>query len=176
MGPEVAASGHPSTVAARVVVTDHNSDLLWLLRELLREEGYESLVPPELDDPYPFIKAQRPAAVVLDAPFRRETAVLGELDTLRRDPAVAATPVVVCTTAPQHLHGLGGREAEGLYLLAKPFDLDRLLAVLAAALRAPRSEKPGVAEGATTGNVAQRAQEPAAGTAAVPAGIGTQPA
>jgi CheY-like chemotaxis protein len=94
-------------------------------------------VPPKLDDPFPFIKAVRPVAVVLDAPYRQETAALGVLDKLRLDPATAGLPVVVCSTAPRDLGGLGGREGEGLSLLAKPFDLDRLLAVLATALRVP---------------------------------------
>jgi DNA-binding response OmpR family regulator len=108
-----------------------------LLQELLREEGYEALVPPTPADPYPFIKEARPAAVVLDVPFRQETAALGVLDKLRLDPATAGLPVVVCSTAPRDLGGLDGREGEGLSLLAKPFDLDRLLAVLATALRGP---------------------------------------
>ena len=121
----------------RVVVTDHDPVFLDLLRELLRDEGYEALVPPKLEDPYPFIKAAGPAAVVLDVPFRQETETLALLGTLRLDPATAAPPVVVCTTSPASLDGLAGREGEGLYLLAKPFDLDRLLAVLATARRVP---------------------------------------
>ena len=119
----------------RLVVTNHDSAFLGLLEQLLGEEGYEALVPPKLDEPYPFIKAARPAAVVLDLPFRQETAVLATLDTLRLDPATAALPVVVCTTSPGALDRLARWEGEGLYVLAKPFDLDRLLAVLATALR-----------------------------------------
>jgi CheY-like chemotaxis protein len=84
----------------RVVVTNHDPGFLGLLEQLLGEEGYEALVPPKLDDPYPFVKARRPAAVVLDLPFRRETETLATLDTLRLDPATAALPVVVCTTTP----------------------------------------------------------------------------
>jgi len=121
----------------RVVVSNHEPAFLGLLQELLQEEGYEVLVPPKLDDPYPFVKAVRPAAVVLDAPFRQETATLGVLDLLRLDPATASLPVVVCSTAPRDLGGLDAREGEGFYLLATPFDLDRLLAVLATALRVP---------------------------------------
>ena len=130
-GPPAAAS------RPRVVVTNHEPAFLGLLQELLQEEGYEALVPPKLQDPFPFIKAARPAAVVLDAPFRQETDTLAVLDLLRLDPATAGLPVVVCSTAPRALSGLDGREGEGLYLLAKPFDLDRLLAVLATALRVP---------------------------------------
>ena len=44
---------------------------------------------------------------------------------------------MVCSTSPRDLSCLDGREGNGLYLLAKPFDLDRLLAVLAPALRVP---------------------------------------
>jgi DNA-binding response OmpR family regulator len=121
----------------KVVVTNHDPAFLSLLEQLLREEGYDARVPPKLDEPYPFIKAQRPAAVVLDVPFRRETDALTTLDKLRLDPATATLPVVVCTTSPGSLDGLARREGEGLYVLAKPFDLDRLLTVLATALRVP---------------------------------------
>jgi DNA-binding response OmpR family regulator len=94
---------------------------------------------------------------VLDLVYRREALVLmvldrldSVLDRLRLDPATAATPVLVCTTTPRTLEGLQGREAEALSVLAKPFDLERLLARLAAMLAAqpspPRGweEAPGV--------------------------------
>jgi CheY-like chemotaxis protein len=121
----------------RLVVTNHDPAFLELLQLLLSGEGYQVLVPPKLDEPYPFIKAEQPDAVVLDLPFRQETETLAALDALRLDPATAALPVVVCTTSPGALDGLARREGEGLYVLAKPFDLERLLAVLAAALRVP---------------------------------------
>ena len=141
--PAPAASSPPAPGRPRVVVTNHDPAFLELLQLLLQGEGYEALVPPKLDDPYPFVKAARPAAVVLDVPFRQETATLGVLDKLRLDPATARLPVVVCSTAPRELGGLDGREGEGLYLLAKPFDLDRLLAVLATALRGPPPSRGG---------------------------------
>ena len=122
----------------RVVVTDHDPAFLALLEELLRGEGYDARIPPKLDEPYPFIKDVRPDAVVLDVPFRLETETLATLDKLRLDRVTARIPVVVCTTTPGVLDGLARREGEGLYVLAKPFDLDRLLTVLATALRGPR--------------------------------------
>ena len=127
----------------RLVVTDHEPVFLHLLQTLLAEEGYDARVPPKLEEPAPFIKAVRPAGVVLDVPFRQETATLAALDTLRLDPAPAAVPVVVCATSPGSLDGLARREGEGLSVLAKPFDLDRLLAVLATALRAPPPRRSG---------------------------------
>jgi DNA-binding response OmpR family regulator len=118
-------------------VTNHDPAFLELLRVLLQDEGYEALVPPKLEEPYPFIKEARPDAVVLDAPFRQETETLATLDKLRLDRATRAIPVVVCTTAPRELQGLQERQAEGLYLLAKPLDIEHLLAVLMEALRTP---------------------------------------
>jgi DNA-binding response OmpR family regulator len=135
MGPEAAAP------RPKIVVINHDSAFLWILQELLHDRGYEALVPPKLDDLFPFIREARPDAVVLDAPFRQETAVLGVLDKLRLDPSTAATPVVICSTTPDALQGLARREAEGLYLLAKPFHLAQLLAVLAVALRTPPPQR-----------------------------------
>jgi DNA-binding response OmpR family regulator len=119
---------------SRIVVTNHDPAFMELLQALLEEEGYEALVPPKLEEPHPYIKQVRPAAVLLDVPFREETETLTTLDKLRLDRATARIPVVVCTTSPRELHGLEGREAEGLYLLAKPFDLEQLLTILATAL------------------------------------------
>ena len=123
-------------VRPRIVVTNHDPVFLELLQSLLRDEGYDAHVPPKLDDPYPFIKQAQPAAVVLDMPFRQETDTLTTLEKLRLDPATATLPVVVCTITPRELQGLGGREAEGLYVLVKPFDLEQLLTILATVLHA----------------------------------------
>ena len=137
MAPMAPMDSEAAAPRPRLVVTNHEPAFLELLQLLLGDEGYEVLVPPKLDEPYPFIKEARPAAVVLDLPFRQETETLAMLDALRLDPATAALPVVVCTTSPGALDGLARREGEGLYVLAKPFDLARLLAVLATALRVP---------------------------------------
>jgi DNA-binding response OmpR family regulator len=117
-----------------VVVADPDPVFRGLLEQLLREEGYEPLVPPAPAAPYPFVKAARPAAVVLGVPFRGEAETLATLAALRRDPATAALPVVVCTATPGALEGLARREGEGLSVLAKPVDLDRLLAKIRAQL------------------------------------------
>jgi DNA-binding response OmpR family regulator len=129
----------------RVVITNHDPVFLELLQQLLQEEGYDALVPPQLSDPYPFIKEVLPAVVLLDAPFRQETAALGVLDKLRLDPDTAAVTVVVCSTSPQELQGLEHRLTEGLYLLAKPFDLEQLLTIVMEALRLP--QRRGAREG-----------------------------
>jgi CheY-like chemotaxis protein len=90
-------------------VSDHDPVFLELLQALLQDERYEALVPPKLQEPYPFVKAVSPDAVVFDAPFRQETETLATLDKLRLDRATRAIPVVLCTTAPQQLEGLHDR-------------------------------------------------------------------
>ena len=126
-----------ATARPQIVESNHDPVFLDLLRILLQDEGYDAVVPPKQEEPYPFIKQVRPAAVILDVPFRQETETLATLDKLRLDWVTTAIPVVVCTTSPRELHGLEGREAEGLYLLAKPFDLEQLLRVLTVALALP---------------------------------------
>jgi DNA-binding response OmpR family regulator len=121
-----------TTPRPRLVVVNHYPAFLALL---LREAGYEVLIPSPQDDPHLFVTATRPALVVLDAPLQE--AALKTLDNLRLDPATAATPVVVCTAVPWSFERLAGREAERLYLLAKPFRLAHLLGVLEVALPAP---------------------------------------
>jgi DNA-binding response OmpR family regulator len=129
--PRGPAGGRP-----RVVVTNHDAALIELLRLLVTDEGgYEALVPPDLDDPYPFIKAMRPAAVVLDVVYREESDSLTTLDKLKLDPETTAIPILVCTTTPAMLEGVRAREAAGdLAVLAKPFELDTLLERLTALL------------------------------------------
>jgi hypothetical protein len=113
----------------RLVVTDHAPAFQALPEQLLRVEGDAPLVPPTPRGSSPFIRAVRPAAVGLDLPPRREPETLATLDSLRRDPATAAIPVVVCTTTPGAPPGLVAREGAGLHVLAEPFDLDRLPAM-----------------------------------------------
>jgi DNA-binding response OmpR family regulator len=149
-------------IRARVVVTDHDPAFLGLLQELLADEGYAAAVPPDLRDPYPFIREYRPDLIVLDLVYREEASILTVLDLLRLDPATAATPVLVCTTTPGALDGLHGREAEGLYVLTKPFDLDQLLGRLKGMLAAhPPAARAAPLRGSSQGRNAHPGRAPA---------------
>jgi CheY-like chemotaxis protein len=89
------------------------------------------MLPPDLHDPYPFIKERQPDLVLLDVPYRQESEALTTLDKLKLDPATTAIPVLVCTTTPEALQGIIAREQDGdIALFAKPFDLDALLSAL----------------------------------------------
>lgn len=120
---------------ARIVVTNHDRGLMSLLRDLLTDEGYETRLPPDLADPYPFIKEVRPDLVILDVVYRQEAEALTTLDKLKLDPATTAIPILVCTTTPQALEGVVARQEEAdLQILSKPFDLDDLLRAVASRL------------------------------------------
>ena len=121
----------------RIVVTNHDPGFLTLLRDLLTDEGYEALLPPDLADPYPFVKETQPALIILDVVYRREAEALTTLDKLKLDPATTAIPVLVCTTTPKALEGVAARQEAGdLTVLTKPFNLSDLLRAVASRLAA----------------------------------------
>ena len=136
---EEAQRGRP-----HVFVVNGASDFLNLMRELLQDEDYNVTTTNFVPDTFDQIAAAHPAALVIDLAVGQR----GGWDLLERLHAEAATagiPVIIVSTAPAYL-----ARAEALAacygaagLLAKPFDLADLLALVAAALG-------GVAAGATT--------------------------
>jgi CheY-like chemotaxis protein len=125
----------PPSRRPRVVAVNHSPEFLALIADLLEGEGYDAVVPPDLERPFAFVKAQRPDAVVLDVLFRRESESLMVLDLLALDPDTTRIPVVLCTTSLTALEGVQARAAaRGIRVLVKPFDLEELLAALRAAL------------------------------------------
>jgi DNA-binding response OmpR family regulator len=115
--------------AGHVVVIDDAPDLLDLYGVLLGDEGYRVTPLRDLaDDPAEVLRLA-PDLIVLDLLYAHEPRGLPFLRRLRADPAGAAVPVIVASGAAEtlrenaaELHDLGAEP------LAKPFDLDDLLA------------------------------------------------
>lgn len=113
----------------RILIVDDESDLRSALAALLRDEGYR--VTTACD-------GERALLAVVDAP---PDVILLDLQMPVMDgPAFASAyhrlagphaPIVVCSTLPQESVGASLADAP---FLRKPFDLDRLLAVLLALL------------------------------------------
>jgi CheY-like chemotaxis protein len=119
---------------ARIAVIDDDAIFVDLMRDLLMVgEGYEVVSAPHWLRSVEFDKEVQPDLIILDLMLGREQTGWGVLELLREDPAMAHIPVILCSAAapalkqcPQQALGVGVLEA-----VAKPFDVDYLLEVVA---------------------------------------------
>ncbi len=121
---------------ARIAVINDDTAFLSLMEELLeQDEGYDVVVCREAGNAYQFVKDQHPDLVILDIRVGHEENGWQILELLTLDPATRPIPVIVCSAA---LHSLAEHqpllEQYGCDMLAKPFDLDALVAKVQAAL------------------------------------------
>ena len=115
-------------------MVDHDPDFLRLLAELLRDEGYDAAVPPDIQQPAQFVKQRRPDLLILDVIYHQMADAQTILDELELDPSTTGIPVLACSTTPAMLARLRQR-ANGLYTLPKPYGLDDLLRTVERILR-----------------------------------------
>lgn len=112
-----------------ILVVDDEPALLDLLVLVLREEGYTLLSAGDGLAAIAVLERVVPELVVADVMMPR----LGGLALVRRmraDPALAHVPILLTSAAPRpELNGL-----MGIDFLAKPFDLEDLLAAVRQAL------------------------------------------
>jgi CheY-like chemotaxis protein len=117
----------------RVVAIDDDPLMLELFRELLSDEGYETVLCPSGADARHYVRVAAPAAIIIDLNTHRPNAGWAVLAALRAEAAVRDTPVIVCSAderdAQQHAADLG---SHGGAILMKPFDVDTLLQLLTA--------------------------------------------
>jgi DNA-binding response OmpR family regulator len=115
----------------RILVVNDTQEILELFRAILEDTGYEvallSYAPQEL------LEVQRinPDLIILDLVFGIERVGMQLLDKLKLKRETAAIPVIVCTAAIATLReNEGYLKAHGVAIVAKPFDLDVLLATI----------------------------------------------
>ena len=118
-----------------IIVVNDDTAFLQLMEQLLEDEGYEAEVMKSTKNALEHIKERRPALIVLDVRINNEEAGLLLLDLITLDPETRSIPVVI---ASANLQALAGREDElaskGMYVIAKPFDIDDLAALIRKAL------------------------------------------
>jgi DNA-binding response OmpR family regulator len=120
---------------ATIAVVNNDTDFLNLMEELLRLEGYNTIICREGDRAYELMKQVQPDLIVLD--IRLEHAETGWtiLECLRLDPATTAIPVIVCSADSAFLRDKAlSLQQLRCDILEKPFDLDMLLAKAAHSL------------------------------------------
>jgi CheY-like chemotaxis protein len=123
-----------------VLVVDDDPDILEAICDILDAEGYDVARARHGEEALSQVEARRPAVVLLDLMMPVMDGV-AFAQALRLRPAVRDVPIVVISADgnPQRAASVG---ASGY--LAKPFDIEALLAQVAAIARAaPEAAPPG---------------------------------
>ncbi len=128
-----------TTPLPRVVVVDDDRTIARLMQEYLADEGYAVEVCARGAQAFPFIRARRPDAIILDVRMP-EVGGLGVLHLLSTDPQTARIPVLLCTaTSPAEMQAWEEAvEQQGVPILFKPFALADLTAAVRALLPTDR--------------------------------------
>ncbi len=134
-GPSSTPGPAAPLAGRRVLVAEDEPAVAGLLREVLENDGAEVAVVGDGETAARRIVAERPDAIVCDVSLPRRTG-LELVATLRRE-APHLVGRVVLTTGDLSLAERLAREPGAPPVLAKPFDLGRLLAAVRRAARTP---------------------------------------
>lgn len=127
---------------ARILLVDDEQDLVWAVRHSLSDESYEVLTAYDGVEALTIARRHRPDLVILDI-------IMPHLDglqvcqRLRRDPTLAAVPILFLTERSAIEDRITGLDEGGDDYLVKPFDLRELKARVRALLRRGRSAPEG---------------------------------
>ena len=122
----------------RILVADDEQDLLWALKHALSDAGYEVFTASDGVRALSSAQRHRPDLIILDV-------LMPGLDGLevcarvRRDPSLAAVPILILTVRDDIEDRVKGLERGGDDYLVKPFDMRELEARVKALLRRGRS-------------------------------------
>lgn len=119
-------------VTRTIAVFDDDATILDLMRDALTAEGYGIVTETTADDALAIVIRDRPVLVILDFWMADRPAGLQALRLIREHPETSATPVLICSADRAALRDYAEDwHALGCETLAKPFDLDDLLARVA---------------------------------------------
>ncbi len=142
-------------VAALIAIIEDDDAVLGMITECLECDGYHTLPHRRGAGAYELVARERPDAIVLDIRLEHPRAGMAVLQRLRRDPATAAIPVLVCTAdAPfvrEYARTLAQRRCA---VVAKPFDIADLLDAVARLIAPPPDDPASTLGGARANGVA----------------------
>jgi DNA-binding response OmpR family regulator len=122
-------------MATRIAVINDDTAFLELMHELLLEEGYEAHCYKEGVAAYEQVRTLDPAAVILDIRMGSPETGWQVLELFKLDRVLSKKPIIVCSAAVSELQTHAPYlQSKGCMILAKPFDLDDLLGLLAQAV------------------------------------------
>lgn len=137
----MSASLIPSGGPAHILALNDNPFVLSLYRDLLEDEGYRVTTRSYVDHDLSDIWQLAPDLIVLDYMWAQDDDAWSLLWLLCLDRQTAALPLVLCTGAVREARMVARQlERLGVRVVLQPFDIDRLLAVIAAALTTGEGE------------------------------------
>jgi DNA-binding response OmpR family regulator len=128
-GPRLAElAAEPVARPARILVVDDEPQIVEFLCLLLEDEGYRATRAYDGAEAWEIVAGDLPDLVISDVMMPRLTGL--QLVQHLKETANGACPPVILMSAVTSLH-----ESPGIRFLAKPFDLDRLLDLIAELVR-----------------------------------------
>ena len=121
-----------------IALTNDDPTYLEMIKDLLTTEGYQSVHCIVGSGAHDAIRQLEPDLILLDINLKQPGLGWHLLDLLQLHPATARIPIIICSTDPWLL-----REKDAMLrmlhcdTLAKPFDLEMLLAKISAAVGPP---------------------------------------
>ena len=129
----IRCDGRPS----HILTINNDAMVLGLLRDLLADAGYQVTTQTYLDKDLAHLATLAPDLIILDYMWPDDDQGWSYLQVLRMDRRTATIPIVLCAGEIREVDALAGHFAEmGIQVVLKPFNIDRLLDVIAAMLAA----------------------------------------
>jgi DNA-binding response OmpR family regulator len=115
----------------RIAVINDDTAVLDLMVDLLTEEGYDVHPFKETKTAYQGVRDLRPDVIILDVRMGNDVAGWQLLAYFKLERVLTRTPIVVCSADIQALRDRSAYlQSKRCAILAKPFDLNDLLALL----------------------------------------------
>jgi CheY-like chemotaxis protein len=108
-----------------IVVMDDDADIRTLMVHLLTHEGYEVLAADNGSQGLELVERHRPDLIISDVQMPGMTG-FQVLDSVRQNPALAATPVILLTALQDRVHVRHGMTAGADDYITKPFEPSEL--------------------------------------------------
>jgi len=128
------AWNNPHPLVGRILLVDDEEDLVWAVQRSLCDEGYEVLTAADGAEAITVAQRRHPDLIILDIIMPRLDGMTA-LHKLRRDPNLAAVPILCLTSRSAMEDRIKGFDEGADDYLVKPFDLRELKVRIKSLLR-----------------------------------------
>jgi CheY-like chemotaxis protein len=120
------------------VIVNTDPSFLELMRELLFDEGYDTLTCTESQEAFEITRQRQPQLLILELLITDPQRGWMLVHTMRVHPQTANLPIIVATTAAQLIRDNEAHmRSQGCNVLLMPFDVDELLTMVDMIVPAP---------------------------------------